>query len=350
MRIAQFQSFLERALPLKKRILAVGEPGIGKSYAWMAAARHLGYEMLATSAPLEDPSTVRGYPYRNNGTAGHALFGLIAAAFAATKPTVLFFDDLGMASESTMRAVLRLVQFGEVDDKRLPDCVVIGAATNDVGGGTSVIGMIEPLKSRWDSIVNVETHVDDVVAYLMAAGCDWRVCSFLRNSPEAVMDYKPTKFIRVDGACPRGWEAASGWVAAGVEDQEVLAGCVGKGRAAELLAWLAIANQLPDIQGCILNPDTEVVPTNPSAQFMVSCALAQKVADDGRVFGRALKYLHRLPQSMRAFAVKDADRAVAIRKADGRLSKDYRPFQTQPDFAAWSASKDGQEILADIIG
>lgn len=343
MRINEYRALLERALPKKRRLLGVGPPGVGKTFAAMEACRALAWDFIGLCSPLEDPSTIRGYPSRGaNGEATHCLFDGVARAFKATKPTLLFFDDLGMASESTMRAIIRLVQFGEIDNRTLPDCVVIGAATNDVGHGAGVYGMIEPLKSRFHSIVEVETNLDDVVVYGLANGWPSWLCAFLRNSPDALHDWKPGKTMKVDGACPRGWDYLAHWDLDGEDDPEVWTGCVGKGRATQAHAFKGLITELPDIDAVLLDPASAPVPENPSARFLVTMALASRM--NASNFGACVKYLGRLPAMFRAFGIRDAFRAEAERRKSG--TKIDKPLTACRDFTAWAVSDDGKAVMA----
>ncbi len=145
MRIGEFGDFLEKSLPKKKKTLVIGPPGVGKSFSYDTACRRLGWDFLPICTPLCDPAYLLGYPYRDNGSAGHAPFGQIARALAATKGTVLLFDELPSAAETVTKAALRLFQFGEVGSRKLPDCVVLAAAGNDTQHGAGVLGLIEPL-------------------------------------------------------------------------------------------------------------------------------------------------------------------------------------------------------------
>jgi hypothetical protein len=305
----------------------------------------LGWDFIGICSPLEDPSSIRGYPSRGaNGEATHCLFDGVAKAFRATKPTLLLFDDLGMASESTMRAIIRLVQFGEIDGRKLPDHVVINAATNDVGHGAVVYGMIEPLKSRFHSIVTVETNLEDVIAYGIAREWPSWILAYLRNSPSALHDWKPAKTMKVDGACPRGWEYLAEWDKDGFDDPEVWAGCVGKGRATEAHAFKAMIGELPDVDMVLLDPDQAPVPENPSALFLVSMALASRM--NAGNFGQCIRYLKRTKGMFQAFAVRDAARAEAQKRRDGVLAVDYRPISSSRDFTAWANSEDGKMIMS----
>jgi hypothetical protein len=102
-------------------------------------------------------------------------------------------------------------------------------------------------------------------------------------------------------------------------------------------------NDLPDIDGVLLNPDTAPVPDNPSAQWLVSSTLATRL--NAQNFGSVLKYLNRLPQMFRAFTLRDSMRAESVMTAEKRLPKGYRPISSSRDFAAWVCSTDGKEII-----
>lgn len=344
MKVSEYKRLMKTSLQHRRRVLAVGKPGVGKTQGASETCQESEWDFIGMCSALEDPSTIRGYPSRgNNGEATHCLFDGIARAFKATRPTLLFFDDLGMASESTMRSIVRLVQFGEIDNRKLPDCVLIGAATNDIGHGAGVYGMIEPLKSRFHTIVEVDTNLDDVIAYGLARDWPSDMLAYLRNDPEALHDWKPCKSMHIDGACPRGWEYAAEWVNCGVLEPEVLGGCVGKGRATAYLAYRALADELPDINQVLNDPKNAPLPSNPSARYLVSCALASNMTWQN--FGRCLIYLKRIPSRMfLAFAVRDAFRAQDEKRRMGKLPKGYRSIAESKDFVAWNCTKEAQEI------
>ncbi len=344
MKIASFVDFLaETALPKHRIVLAVGKPGTGKTFAFMQACKRLNWDLIVLSMPVEDPSTIRGYPMRENGKATHCLFDGIYKAMTATKPTLLLGDDLGMATEATLKAWIRFVQFGQIDNRTLPDCVLLASATNDVGHGAGVVGLIEPLKQRYHSIITVETDLDDVVGYGLSRGWPSWELAYLRNTPDALHDWKPSKSMHVDGACPRGWEYAAEWFNLGVYDPEVIAGCVGKGRAAQALAFYKLQAELPDIDQILMDPDQAPVPTNPSAQWLVAMALASRMTAGN--FGTAMKYLAKLPAMFRAFSVRDAFRSEAESRKAGSLKKDHKALSSSRDFTAWATSSDGKAVM-----
>ena len=350
MKIDEYIEFLIKALPLGMRTMAVGKPGVGKTFGDMEACRRLEWDFIGLCAPLEDPSTIRGYPVppkEAGGEATHCLFDGIAKAMRSIKPTRLLFDDLGMASDSTKRAIIRLVQFGELDGRKLPDHVVIGAATNDVGQGADVFGMLEPLKSRFHTIITVETDLDAVISHGLSK--EWPGCllAYLRNANGsgdcALHDWKPSKSMHIDGACPRGWEYVAKWVNAGIDNQEVIAGCVGKGRATQYLAFRALQNDLPDVDAVLLDPEHSPVPENPSAQYLVTMALAGRM--DGGNFGQCVKYFRRMPAMFRALGIRDGLRAESKRRVAGTLPKGHQSISASVDWTSFAVSEDGRAIM-----
>lgn len=347
--IPEYKDLLRKALPHKRRVLAVSKPGVGKTSANMQITDELGWDMITLCLPLDDPSTIRGYPRPPSvpgGDAEHILFDGMARAFRATKPTLLFFDDIGQASESTLKAVMRVIQFGELDGKYLPDCVTIGGATNDVAHGAGVYGMIEPLKSRWHTIVNIDCEPDAVCTYGLQKGWPVWIVAFIRNAPDSLNTWKPSKSMLIDGSCPRGIEYVAEWDAIGVDDVETWAGCVGRDVAAKLAEFKRIQSQLPDIDQILLDPGNSPVPEDPGARFLVTTTIATRMNGDN--FGQFMTYLQRLPQTFRAYSVRDAYTIETANKAGGKLPKGHKLINTSRDYTAWVLSADGKEILSSV--
>ena len=309
-------------------------------------------DLIVLCSPLMSPVKVGGYPVapkESGGDASHALFDGIAAAFRATKPTCLLWDDLGMGGGETLKSIVDFGQNRRIDGRTLPDCVSIMYASNDVGHGADVQGLIEPLKTRMHSIVNVETHVDDLVDYGLIKGWPTAVCAYLRNKPDAVHDWKPCKSMKIDGACPRGWEYASEWLNLGEDDPEVIAGCIGQEQAASLLKFIALQAELPDVDQVLMDPAGAPVPESPDGKWLVACALSARM--NGGTFGQCITYLKRLePNLFRVFAMRDAIRLENARKAAGTLPKDYRMMHVSRDYIAYSTSPEGKEIASVGMG
>jgi hypothetical protein len=348
-KISEFRDHLTRSLPKRKRTLAVGKPGVGKSQAFSDACRELGWEYIPICSPLQSPVKIGGYPRppsEEGGDATHALFDGIARAFRADKKTLLLFDDLGMAGGETLKAIVDLIQFGRIDGKTLPDCVTVAGATNDVGHGADVQGLIEPLKTRWHTILNVENTLEDFLVYGLAKGFPPDMLAFIRNAPDALHDWKPSKSMAVDGACPRTWEYVADWINDGIDEPEVIGGCVGKGRATQYLAFRRLVNELPDIDSCLMDPKGATVPENPSARLLIAQALAGRITANN--FGQVVTYLGRMPRMFQAFAVRDAFKAEAARRRDKTLPDGWKQLASSRNYTAWAVSEEGKDVMSAV--
>ena len=351
MRITEFAGLVERLFNDSKHtemtLLALGPAGIGKTQVPTEYAERSGWGCEAVCMPLVNPTFLMGYPYRENGHADHAPFGALNRLLLAEKPTVGILDDLGGASGETCKAALRLLQFREVGGKRLPECVRLIALSNDIGHGMTIEGLVEPMKDRFVSIVNVEPSVEDTVGYGLSRGWPAWELAYLRNNPDALHDCKPLKSMQRSGATPRGWEGVARLDAGGYLDlgigSELMAGAVGKGQAAAAMAFRGLIAELPDVDAVLIDPDNAPVPANPSAKWLVAMALATKL--NGSNFGQAVAYLKRLPAMFRAFSIRDAIKAENLRKKDGRTAPGHVPIHASRDFTAWVNSDDGKDIL-----
>lgn len=354
MRVQETEALVEKCLEKRRKLLLVGPPGIGKTELVSRATKRRGADLLPICAPLTDPSFWLGYPFRENGSAGHLPYGVIAKALEAKTETTLLVDEIGGVSETTSKAILRFIQFGEVGHRRLPDCVTIMAASNDVGHGAGVMGLIEPLKDRFASIVNVEPHIDDTVDYGLANGWPADLIAFLRNSSPtdtaphgALLDWKPNKSMQSGGSTPRGWGEVAGLVNDGCysvgELRDLVCGKVGKGRGTEYLSFRDLVSELPDVASILMSPDTAPVPDKPDFQYFVMVALSGAVTASN--WGRAMTYLQRFKQTFRCFCLKSAFHLEQSRQRDKALPANYVPLAHAKGFASWATGDDGKAIL-----
>lgn len=352
--ISEFRALLEKAIPAGMRVLAVSPPGCGKTAVTEQVVSALKQRCWPICMPLVGPEYISGYPYRVNGKASHAPFGVLAEALESEQPGTIILDELGGATESTVKAALRFVQFGDIGDKRLPAHVSMVALSNDVTHAAGVMGLFEPMKDRWHTIVHLDYSVEDTVAYGLANDWDVGVLAYINggcasnggNTAIPVFDWKPSRDMRRAGATPRSYDYASQWLKRGVEDKAVIEGCVGPGHATALLAYRALMKDLPSLTDILSDPQNASVPENPSARYLVATTLAAKM--DGGTFGQAIQYLKRMPKMFRILSVRDCRRAEVERKKLGITKPDFRPLPTSRDYVAWTLSDDAKELVGII--
>src|SRR5271156_851581 len=153
----QLSAFLSRAIPARLPILITGAPGIGKSDIVAAAAVDAKADLILSHPAVADPTDAKGLPWPGkNGTEATFLpFGELAQAIKAKNPTVWFLDDLGQASPAVQASFMQLLLARRVNGHVLPDCVTFVAATNRRADRAGVSGILEPVKSRFATIVEL---------------------------------------------------------------------------------------------------------------------------------------------------------------------------------------------------
>lgn len=316
MKTSQLEALLTTAFPQRLRVLVKGKPGIGKTDIVKATCKRLDYDLVIKHPAVEDPTDYKGMPCTfisaGQQVAEFLPFGEMARLLKADRPTVLFVDDIGQASLGVQAALMQPLHGGLLNGFKMPECVVWCGATNDTTHAAGVSGFIEPLKSRWDTIVELEVSLDEWCGWAIDNDLPNEVVSFVRFRPELLSKFEPTKQLK-NSPSPRGWASVARWVKAGVQLQEVFAGAVGEGAAIEFSAFLKLHNELPNLDAILLNPSTARLPTKPAAMYAVCGGLARKATVNN--FAAVITYLKRLNAvEFETFAVKDAvrrDQAIA---------------------------------------
>lgn len=300
----KLKEILKDAIQNREQILIVGMPGIGKTDIVKAVCDDLKADLIISHPAVSDPTDYKGLPFKADESHAEFLpFGETWKAINADKLTVWFIDDLGQASEAVQKALMQLLLGRRLNGHLISENVVFVGATNDVGHRAGVTGLLEPVKSRWDSIVTLEPSLDDWTAWACQNAQPPELIAFLRNKPEILSLFEPTKAI-VNHPSPRTWASVGRRLARGVNDFELFAGAVGKGPATELMAFIDLAKDAPSLDAILLNPKTAEIPKKPALLFLVASGLAHRAKKDN--FARVMEYLNRLPQSFRVMSIRDA--------------------------------------------
>ncbi|HYE72078.1 MAG TPA: ATP-binding protein, partial [Blastocatellia bacterium] len=182
MKPSQLRQFLASAIKQQLPILITGAPGVGKSDIVASAAQDAQAELIISHPVVSDPTDAKGLPWANkNATEATFLpFGELARALKATKPTVWFLDDLGQASPAVQASFMQLILARRVNGHALPDCITFVAATNRRTDRAGVSGILEPVKSRFASIVPLEADLDDWCAWAIDKQLPVELIAFMR--------------------------------------------------------------------------------------------------------------------------------------------------------------------------
>lgn len=307
MRAAKLQKLLAHAMRHKLKVLIKGKPGVGKSDVVAQACLDAGYELMIEHASIADPTDPKGLPMLSADGKGAEFvpFKNLRRMLEATKPTLVFFDDIGQATPAVQASIMQLILARRLNDKVISEHVLFMGATNDTNHCAGVSGMIEPLKSRFDTIVEFEVSTDDWSNWALDNGLPEELIAFIRFRPALLSDFKPSKELK-NSPSPRGWFSIAKWLKTGFKDLETFAGAVGEGAATEFYGFLDMIADLPSLDGIILDPVNSPVPSKPGALFAVASGLARKSAPGN--FDRVTTYLARLPKEFEVCAVRDAQR------------------------------------------
>ncbi|MCK9513675.1 MAG: ATP-binding protein [Pigmentiphaga sp.] len=318
MKISALLSFLSRAFnaPRPKPILITGAPGLGKSDAVQQAAEAAGADLILSHPAVADPTDAKGLPWiaPDSSEATFLPFGELAAAMRAERRTVWFLDDLGQASPAVQASYMQLLLARRVNGHVLPDCVTFVAATNRRTDRAGVSGILEPVKSRFASIVELEADISDWSRWALANDIPAELVAFLRFRPDLLSDFNASADL-TNSPSPRTWSNAA-WLLSldlpKAERAEALAGAVGSGAATEFLAFLEMFRQLPSIDAILIDADSAIVPAEPSARYAVCTALAARAGE--AAFPRVARYAERLQENgagdFAALLIRDVIRRI----------------------------------------
>ncbi len=291
---SQLLALLVKAIPAKMPVLITGKPGVGKTDIVSAACAEAKADLKIAHPAVEDPTDSKGMPWVTNGKAEFIPFGDLRALIEAKRPTVCFLDDLGQASPAVQAARMQLVLSRRVNGHKVSDHVVFLAATNRRQDRAGVQGLLEPLKSRFGTIVELEACPVDWRAWAAAAGIAAEVIAFIAFRPEHLSNFQPTSDM-TNSPCPRTWARVSDILALDLPPDLILPavqGAVGDAVAGEFVGFLRIWQNMVSPDLVLTTPDTAPIPDEPSALWALMGALGHRVRKDS--LGRFFRYLERL--------------------------------------------------------
>ena len=336
MKPSQLATYLGHAFVARHPTLVVGAPGVGKTEIVQQAAEAAGADLIQSHPAVADPTDAKGFPWvgKDGKSATFLPFGDLDQALHAKKLTVWDLEDLGQATSAVQASYMQLLLARRVNSHVLPDCVVFVATTNRRTDRAGVAGILEPVKSRFTTIVELETDLDDWCQWALAQpDMPPELVAFLRFRPELLCQFTPTADL-TNCPLPRTWAHAGKvlnlQLPAAIES-EALAGAVGAGAAVELQAFLRMYRELPNIDGILLDPDAQDIPDSPAVLYAVVTGLAVKTNEQN--FGRVARYAERLNEGghgeFAALLLRDVTRKVPevmstpefVRIASGELGQ-----------------------------
>ena len=337
MRPAQLLAVLEREFKSTDAghhtpVMLWGPPGVGKSQMIAQVAENHGVEVIDIRLSQMEPTDLRGIPFRVDETVDWAIPAILPDEKRHGERGILFLDEITSAAPTVSAAAYQLILDRRLGEYKVPDGWAIFAAGNRQGDRGVTYTMPAPLANRF-SHYEVDTHLDDWVAWAYANGIDEKVIAFLRFRPELLFDFDPAH-NPVAFPSPRSWEFAHRGLQKFGDNPELLLGslqaCVGPAAGIELKAFVDNLEHMPDIDAILRGEDISV-PKEVDLQYAVAAALvgrairAKGEGNSQEAWGFILDYARSFPQrEMGVMLVSDMHRAVG------------EDLFTVPQFADWA--------------
>lgn len=320
---------IEKGYPL----MIKGPPGCAKTALVLLAAKKAKAEVVLMHPVVSDPTEFKGLPGFVKMTSGKTRavflpFGELRRLITAKKKTICFLDDLGQAPAVVQAACMQLILARRINGHKVSEHVVFIAATNRREDRAGVTGILEPVKSRFHTILELMPNIEDWSEWALANGVPPEVVAFVRFKPALILDPGPATNDLVNRPSPRTVVHMAELYGAGLKSLEVLGGAVGQGMAIEFLGFIKIWQSMPSLDMILAAPMATPVPTEIGALFAVATGLAFRVNKENA--GNAIKYLGRLPDEYSVLGMRDACRQ-------------FPGVKSNPEFLKWAVAH--QDVL-----
>lgn len=300
---------IEKMVLNYKPVLLVGMPGIGKTSIVDQVREKTKSDMLVSCPVVNDPTDAKGFPCVIDSVAQFLPFGDLKYAINYTgKRLIWFLDDLGQARPATQAGYMQLILTGRINGQTLPKTVVFIAATNRREDKAGVSGILEPVKSRFHMIIEIEPDVESFISWgLMTRRIRKEVIACLRLFPELLVS-PPSREIKPT-ANPRVWEFASQILDANFAPALIydsLISCIGEEAGSQLYGMITVFKNLPSVTSIIRSPGSVEFPTNPSSLHALCTVLAKYLEKKPEKVDQIFKFAGRLPGDFSVCLIRDS--------------------------------------------
>lgn len=307
---AELKKILKFSIGNNLPVLVLGEPGIGKTEIIKSVGDELSHPIFFKHPVVDEAIDYKGLPGIVNGQAEFLPYGDLRILIEAKEKTIIFIDDFGQSELPVQKALMQLLLERTINGQRISDHIIFIAASNRNQDKAGVGYIIEPLKSRFKSIVKLEVRLEDWTTWAINKGLPHELIQFIRFKPDMLFSHNPTREI-VNSANPRTVASVGNWMLKGLPKEfelEVFQGAAGESFAIEFMSFLQIARELPDPREILANPLKAEIPNNLSAKAALSGALAHHVT--AATLPNMFAYLNRFEPE---YVVKAAKEVVSYK-------------------------------------
>jgi len=308
-------------------VLLRGAAGIAKTAVVNQQAAELGLHVITAFLPAMDAPDALGFlvPSKtDNGPVSNYTKPdwLRQIENSNAERGILFLDEFLAADHLVQKAFAPLLSEGQIGEWKLPEGWVVWLAGNRVTDKAGANRMLGHVANRM-TILDVSPDVDGWMKWAGQQGMHPMYMAFAKARPGVVFNEDPPKDPNEPRTSPRSFTYAHDFHANGVEGmelpsdavtQDIVAGFIGPGSAAEFFSFIKVVNELPTIEEIIKDPMAAKLPEG--SRLDAQYAAVQMIihhADADNV-DNLFQYVERLVKELQTSAAKQL-----IDKSGGRL-------------------------------
>lgn len=292
--------------------MLTSSPGVGKSSIAKDIAKKHNLKLIDVRLSQVDPTELNGFPFINEERTKASYVPMKTFPIEGDKiPTnyngwLLLLDEFNSAPLSTQAAAYRIVLDKEVGEFKLHPKVAIIAAGNLATDKAITNRLSTAMQSR---LIHLELETD-IKAWLYWASknnIDYRVTAYIAYQPEMLHQFDPDHNDNTF-SCPRTWEFVSkimhNWKELTIDKLPLIIGTIGEGAARQFFAFCQLFGKLPTIEDIENNPETAIVPNEPSEKYAVTGLLTHNMTVDNA--DTIMLYLLRLNKEFQTITLQNA--------------------------------------------
>ena len=330
MNITQLKEVLETAILHKDQFLLAGPPGIGKTDIVKQVCETTKTNLIISHPAIAEPTDFKGFPFvikhqaSNQTEAKFIPFSELKELIDAKEPTMFFLDDLGQASVTVQKAVMQLIYGRRINDYRISDHVVFMGATNRREDNAGVTNILNTIKSRFTSIIDVEVDLQSWIDWAYNNNMPYELIAFIKYRPGLLLETNQRASIDLRNTpCPRTVAAVGDILNHGYPEDLLhilISGAVGEGFATEFMSFRKLYRNLSTPGEALQNPDTFQVPTDISELYAL-CVGIISIAKYDKI-EQIITVSKRLPEEFSMMLMKD-------------LINKHPDFAETPEYIRW---------------
>lgn len=321
--LPQFKQLISHCYHIRHALHGRSQPGLGKTEGTGQQTLELAKEYTEDfglhtvhlscmdsidAEGIRFPKTV---VYERNGKKHEILVSGVTRSPLLPPPNaprrgIVLLDEVMQATQDVLKPVARFVNERKIGEHELPAGWSIVMLSNRVSDKSGVTRGMAFLTNR-QCMVQIAGDLDAWVHWAMSNDVHPFVVAFVKFKKGDVFSDRVPDDPDEPFMTPRSIVRA-GEVLTEIDEpilaREAVAGWIGSGHAAELMAFCAMADQLPTYEQIRDNPEKTQVPSKPDACYAVTQMLAHRVEPDDAL--AVFKYLKRLPKEFQVSCLKDA--------------------------------------------